>query len=158
MITTSAKVFGILGIAVLAVFAAAGCGDEAQTGTRGAAIAPACNSDNASTGTVCTEDCVITCGFNQLGTKTCMCDGGYYSSCPCPRPEEYQGALTAPLCDTADGTTTSLKNGACETEWQQCIGTDPITGNTPRGCVCMRHSRGNLQWYCGSTNKWFALE
>jgi hypothetical protein len=119
---------------------------------------PNCTSTNAKTMAACTVDCIIPCGYAGMGTKTCTCTSGMYSMCPCPKPASYMGAATAPYCATADGTTTSLKNTACTTQWQECIGKDLVSGSTPAGCVClMNATSGTLQWACGSTNKWFAL-
>jgi len=119
---------------------------------------PSCTTAAAKMGALCTKDCCIQCGFNGMGTKTCSCSGGAYTMCPCMKPTTYLGALTAPYCDTPDGTTLTLKNTLCTTEWQECIGKDAVTGSTPQGCVCMSTPVTNvLQWYCGSTNKWFAL-
>jgi hypothetical protein len=116
-----------------------------------------CDSTNARTGSTCARDCRVACGFQQMGLKICTCAGGVYSQCPCPKPEGYLGAATAPPCETPDGTTDALDDQPCSMEWQQCIGSDPVTGNTPRGCVCMTNRlSGTLQWYCGSTNRWFA--
>jgi hypothetical protein len=116
-----------------------------------------CNSTNAKTGSACTRDCRVACGFQQYGLKICSCAGGVYSQCPCPKPDSYQGAATAPPCQTPDGMTTALDDQPCTSEWAQCIGSDPVSGNTPRGCVCMTNRlSGTLQWYCGSTNRWFA--
>ncbi len=121
-----------------------------------------CNSSDARSGAACTQDCLVACGFQSMGLKTCSCASGSYSQCPCPRPPEYLGAETAPDCDTLgspDGTAEALDDLPCTTEWAQCIGNDPVTGNTPRGCACMKHIvSGMLQWFCGSTNRWFQPE
>jgi hypothetical protein len=118
-----------------------------------------CNTSNARSGSSCTQDCLVTCGFQNMGLKTCTCAGGSYSQCPCPRPDNYMGAETAPPCNTLgspDGSADALDDLPCETEWAQCIGNDVVTGNTPRGCACLRNIVSNdLQWYCGSTNRWF---
>lgn len=107
----------------------------------------------------CSMACVTTCGFYGLGTRTCDCVSGVFVSCHCPRPAEYQGATTAPACATPDGRTHWLDNTACAAEWQQCIGTDPVTGTNPRGCVCLTDPvNGKLEWTCGSTNRWFLAE
>jgi hypothetical protein len=136
-----------------------GAGGQTTTGAGGSGSTdPNCTSTNAKTGAACTVDCIIPCGYQGLGTKTCTCTTGTYASCPCPKPTTYMGAATAPYCTTADGTTTTLKNTACTTEWQECIGKDLVSGSTPQGCVCLLNATTNaLQWYCGSTNKWFAL-
>jgi len=134
-------------------------GMTTTTGAGGSGSTDAnCTSTNAKTGMACTVDCIIPCGYGGIGTKTCTCTGGMYSMCPCPKPASYMGAATAPYCATSDGTTTSLKNTACTTQWQECIGKDLVTGSTPAGCVCLLNATSNtLQWACGSTNKWFAL-
>jgi hypothetical protein len=136
-----------------------GAGGQTTTGAGGSGSTdPNCTSTNAKTGAACTVDCIIPCGYQALGTKTCTCTTGTYASCPCPKPTTYMGAATAPYCSTADGTTTTLKNTACTMEWQECIGKDLVSGSTPQGCVCLLNATTNaLQWYCGSTNKWFAL-
>ncbi len=118
-----------------------------------------CNSTNARSGSECTIDCLVGCGFQTMGLKTCVCQSGFYSTCPCPKPENYLGAPTAPPCQTPDGTgnTEGLDDEPCTVEWEQCIGTDAVNGNTPRGCACLTNRlSGALQWYCGSTNRWFA--
>jgi hypothetical protein len=120
-----------------------------------------CNTTLAKTGATCTKDCCITCGYQGLGAKNCTCMGGVYTACPCPKPATFMGAATAPYCDslTSDGMgmTASLKNMACTTLWQECIGRDVVSGTTPQGCVCLLNATTNAnQWYCGSTNKWFA--
>jgi hypothetical protein len=108
---------------------------------------------------MCTVDCCVTCGFNGIGQKICTCSGGAFTACPCPVPAAYKGAPTAPYCTTPDGMTAGLKNMPCTTEWEECIGKDPVSGTTPQGCVCMNNPTTNaLQWYCGSTNKWFLLQ
>ena len=117
-----------------------------------------CNTTYAKTGATCTMDCQIECGFNGMGTKTCTCMGGVYTMCPCPVPAEYGGAATAPYC-AGDGMTVALDDMPCEVEWDQCIGKDVVSGSTPKGCVCMKDPANSdaLTWFCGSTNKWFAL-
>jgi hypothetical protein len=135
-----------------------GAGSDGGSGTDGGNPDPNCTTANARTGAACTRDCLIGCGFNGIGTKTCTCVSGAYSECPCPRPAGYMGAATAPYCATPDGTTTALKNMPCATEWDQCIGKDVVTGTTPQGCACLRDPASTmLLWACGSTNKWFAL-
>jgi hypothetical protein len=145
-----------------------GQGGDTTTGAGGSAASNVCapdpqpdmncNTTYAKMGATCTKDCCVQCGFNGLGTKICTCDGGLYTMCPCPKPTTYLGAATAPYCDTPDGTTPTLKNTECTVEWQECVGKDLVSGTTPQGCVCMQNpSTGTLQWYCGSTNKWFSL-
>ena len=109
---------------------------------------PSCNSTNARSGSACSIDCRVACGFQKMGLKICTCEGGVYAQCPCPPPENYLGAPTAPPCQTSDGTTEELDDTPCSTEWEQCIGTDAVTGNTPRGCACLTNRlTGTLQWY-----------
>lgn len=118
-----------------------------------------CTSDHAKGGMACSMPCVTTCGFYDLGTKGCDCVNGVFVSCHCPRPWDYQGATTAPTCDTPDGRTHWIDNTPCTNEWAQCIGTDPVSGTNPRGCVCLTDPvNGKLEWTCGSTNKWFLHE
>ena len=118
-----------------------------------------CTSDHAKGGMACSTPCVTTCGFYDLGTKGCDCVNGVFVSCHCPRPWDYQGAPTAPTCNTTDGRTHWIDNTPCTQEWAQCIGTDPVSGTNPRGCVCLTDPvNGKLEWTCGSTNKWFLHE
>jgi hypothetical protein len=117
---------------------------------------PNCTPNNAKGGQACTAPCVTTCGFHGMGTKGCDCVSGVFVSCHCPRPWNYQGATTAPPCATTDGRTHWIDNTACSEEWAQCIGSDPVSGTNPRGCVCLTDPvNGQLEWTCGSTNKWF---
>lgn len=118
-----------------------------------------CSSDHAKGGMACTMPCLTTCGFYDLGTKDCDCVSGVFVSCHCPRPWNYQGNPTAPTCNTSDGRTHWLDNTPCTDQWAQCIGTDPVSGTNPRGCVCLTDPvNGKLEWTCGSTNKWFLHE
>lgn len=120
---------------------------------------PNCTPGNAKGGMACTAPCLTTCGFYGLGTRACDCVSGVFVSCHCPRPWDYQGRTTAPACDTPDGRTHWIDNTACSEEWAQCIGTDPVSGTNPRGCVCLTDPvNGQLEWTCGSTNKWFLAE
>jgi hypothetical protein len=120
---------------------------------------PNCTPNNAKGGMACSEPCVTTCGFYDLGTKGCDCVSGVFVSCHCPRPWDYQGHTTAPACATPDGRTHWIDNTACTEEWAQCIGSDPVAGTNPRGCVCLTDPvNGQLEWTCGSTNKWFLSE
>lgn len=137
----------------------------ATTGTRD----PTCNSTLAKTGAACSQDCIIPCGYADLGTKTCTCGAdGTFSACPCPRPPAYLGGPTAPFCNdavnfpaaTETGLMDTLKGLPCTEEFMQCIARDlDPSSDTPRGCSCLTHPiEGNLQWYCGSTNKWFGVQ
>lgn len=118
-----------------------------------------CTPSNAKGGMACAEPCVTSCGFHGIGTKTCDCVSGVFVSCHCPRPWDYQGHTTAPACATPDGRTHWIDNTACADEWTQCIGSDPVAGTNPRGCVCLTDPvNGKLEWTCGSTNKWFLAE
>lgn len=180
----AARVFRWLGgsaVAAFAVLSAGACGSEVdvKTGTVMDGVLdidraelvdnpdddnPYCTSSDASSGSRCTRNCLVTCGFrpkngDKLGTKVCSCIGGAYAQCPCFKPSSYAGAETAPLCDTSDGTTTHIKDTPCDTEWEECIGTDAVTGSTPRGCVCLKNANDDgMEWKCGSTNRWFRLE
>jgi hypothetical protein len=122
--------------------------------------ATSCNSANASSGSSCTMDCRVGCGFQALGLKYCTCEGGVYASCPCPAPDNWMGAETAPPCVSPDGTAEALDDEPCTTEWEQCIGSEmPAGTTTPRGCACLTNRVTQaLQWYCGSTNRWFRPE
>ena len=118
-----------------------------------------CTSDDAKGGMACTQPCVTTCGFYELGTRSCDCVSGVFVSCHCPRPWNYQGPSSAPPCSTPDGRTHWLDNPACTDEWAECVGSDPVSGTNPRGCVCLTDPvNGKLEWTCGSTNKWFLPE
>lgn len=118
-----------------------------------------CSSDHAKGGMACSVPCLTTCGFYDLGTKDCDCVNGVFVSCHCPRPWDYQGSPSAPTCNTSDGRTHWLDNTPCTDKWAQCIGTDPVSGTNPRGCVCLTDPvNGKLEWTCGSTNKWFLHE
>lgn len=133
--------------------------ENVEPGCAGVNCDPNCNSSFAETGATCTQSCYVSCGFQRLGMKTCTCTSGTYSQCPCPRPEGYLGAPTAPRCTLGDGNTAALVGLPCMTEWEQCIGSDVVTGNTPRGCACLKNPlNGELRWYCGSTNRWFRPE
>ncbi len=117
---------------------------------------PSCTLSGASQRARCTEDCTVACGFQSMGTMVCTCEYGEYISCPCPRPAEYLGSPNAGPCLSSDGSASELDDTPCDTEWAQCIGTDPVTATTPRGCACLvNRDTGALQWFCGSTNGWF---
>lgn len=123
-------------------------------------VDPNCYRPNARNGEDCTQACTVPCGFGDIGTRTCECVAGKYASCRCPRPLEYQGGPTAPYCAVDGGSIYSLKDRPCSVEWEQCIGTDAVDGEIPRGCACMKnHLNGDqLTWFCGSTSRWFRLE
>src|SRR5882672_11107506 len=106
-------------------------------GGRSSSSDPNCTTALARKGASCTVDCTIPCGYMRLGTKVCSCVGDSYSMCLFARPSSFLGAAKAPACATPDGTTTTLKNTPCTTEWEECVGRDPVSGNTPLGCVCM---------------------
>jgi hypothetical protein len=118
-----------------------------------------CTSDHAKGGMACSMPCLTTCGFYDLGMKACDCVNGVFVSCHCPRPWDYQGSPVAPTCNTSDGRTHWIDNTPCTERWAQCIGTDPVSGTNPRGCVCLTDPvNGKLEWTCGSTNRWFLHE
>jgi hypothetical protein len=119
----------------------------------------------------CHEDCTRACGYDGTphytptrAVKYCVCQGGVFIECRCPRPDWYKGAIFAPYCDkyTAEidgsGEAEVLDERPCEKEWDQCIGRDSVDGYTPRGAVCMYDDEGDLIWFAGSTEKWFAPE
>ena len=120
--------------------------------------------ENPKEGQPCSELCSVPCGFLEMGTKTCTCLSGIYDNCSCPRPDAYQGAPYGPSCTafTKDGSglTSELEDKPCTTEWQQCIGEDPVTTVTPQGCACLSNPAlgGALTWICQSTNQWFVPE
>ena len=136
-----------------------------------------CATSGASTGAVCTRDCLVPCGYDRLGLKSCACEGGVYVACPCTKPSSYEGELTAPSCDTIEASggsndiTVLDPDGVdpipCDEPWQECIGFDPDElGNPNRGCVCLPQRGPDLQffvpfraaWDCAATNRWFSLE
>jgi hypothetical protein len=122
-------------------------------------------SSDSPTDMACHDDCQRDCGFNAgpnypRGVKYCVCQSGVYIECRCPRADWYKGELDAPYCDdwTTDGSgkASSIKAAECDREFKQCITRDPVDGFTPRGCVCIdKEGRGQLQWVCASTEKWF---
>jgi len=130
---------------------------------------PVCGTESESpTDLACHDDCVRDCGFNgspnyPRAQKYCVCQGGVFIECRCPRPEWYVGDLEAPYCDdwTSDGSGRSqlIVRSFCDQEFKQCIARDPVDGFTPRGCVCL-HKRNTteLEWVCASTEKWFYPE
>lgn len=161
-----------------AVFLACGCmtgGGEPPSDSpfyRGE-LACTNTSIDSPTDQACHEDCERPCGFNAddnpkyapRAIKYCVCQGGVFIECRCPRPDWYKGAIFAPYCDefTADGRGIAADLGAgsglpCDKEWQQCIGRDVVDGYTPRGAVCLYNEDERLVWFTGSTEKWFAPE
>jgi hypothetical protein len=135
-------------------------GTSGATGAGGAPAStdPSCMSNStAKEGAMCTQDCMVECGYHGVGTKTCTCGGGIFTQCHCPKPAAYLGAATAGYCMTADGTTTLLNKQPCTTEWDECVGKDVVTSVTPMGCACMKDTTGTLTWICGSTNQWYKL-
>jgi hypothetical protein len=97
----------------------------------------------------CHEDCQRPCGFNgsphyPRAVKYCVCQGGVFIECRCPRPDWYIGVAEF------------LDNLPCEKEWMQCVGRDIVEGFTPRGAVCLnKRGDGRLVWEAASTEKWF---
>jgi hypothetical protein len=125
-----------------------------------------CNTSDASTGAFCNQSCCLGCGFLysgvQMGTKTCACPvgGGAFTACPCPKPDTYLGAPTAPSCTTKGsitGQSAELKDKPCDTLWDECVGSEAPNGATYQGCVCLPNSKVDAAfgWDCRSTNKWF---
>lgn len=152
----------------LSVIAPSGCmtGGAAplDEGLYGDAQCPDTSSDSP-TDMACHDDCVRPCGFNASphyprANKYCVCQGGVYIECRCPRPEWYIGAQDAPYCDdwTSDGSGRFqyIMPSECTKEFRQCVTRDIVDGFTPRGCVCIdKDGRGQLEWVCASTEKWF---
>jgi hypothetical protein len=137
-----------------------------------------CSTASSSTGAACSRDCLVPCGFQRLGLKSCTCQGGSYVACPCSKPDSYLGAPTAPPCSEipdsggSNDITVLDPDGVapqpCEVAWQQCVGVDPEEPDNPnRGCVCLPQQvpatrqfgdPPSLAWICGATNRWFSLE
>lgn len=151
------------------------CTDQDPTG--GPNTDPSCDTSESSSGDPCTQDCLAGCGFRRLGAELCTCDPvtGLYANCRCTKGSKYGGAATAPPCDTIEESGGSndifvldppgSDSLPCDTVWEQCIGIDPANplADPPRGCVCMPAINTNLEfdmsqlnWVCGSTNRWFA--
>jgi hypothetical protein len=128
------------------------------------------SKEDSPTDMACTADCTRKCGYdmepaNPRATKYCVCEGGVYIECRCPRPDWYEGAPEAPYCDdwtiNGSGRTMYINPRECTAPWRQCIARDPVKGFTPRGCVCLDKDPGDgldLEWECGSTEKWFYPE
>jgi len=134
--------------------------------------AKADTSLDSPTDFACHADCYRACGFNASphyprGVKYCECESGVYIECRCPRAPWYIGAPDAPYCDdytyNGSGEAASIDDTKCTREWLQCVTRDVVDGYTPRGCVCidrdtplgMPTNPANLEWVCGSTEKWF---
>jgi hypothetical protein len=137
-----------------------------------------CDDGNGDSPTdmACTEDCTRACGYLRTDSdpraqKYCVCEGGVFIECRCPKPDWYLGAPSAPYCDdlTPDGSgkKSFLDKMPCQVQWQECIARDPVDGFTPQGCACM--DRGDkkpgtnppeplFKWDCRSTEKWFYPE
>lgn len=161
-------------MALLCALAAPGCGSEVDEeqgnvldGVLDIEVPPQdpneenCNSSNAKSGASCHKDCITGCGFTRagekLGIKVCPCSAGVYWECPCFKSVAYQGPEVAPLCPNPGGAA-HADGSPCDQEWDACVSTDPVSGSTPRGCLCLESSGGALEWDCGSTNRWFRLE
>jgi len=151
----------------LSVVAPSGCmtGGAAPSEESGLYGDAQCTDTSADSPTdmACHADCTRPCGFTVPGfdraLKYCVCQAGIFIECRCPRPDWYEGALEAPYCDslTSDGSgrTMFLDKRPCQAEWDQCVARDPVSGYTPKGCVCTVEPDGKLVWECGSTEKWF---
>jgi hypothetical protein len=151
----------------------------AQAPTAGPNTDASCDTGESSAGAPCTQDCLDGCGFSRLGAEYCTCGAdGLYANCRCLKATKYEGAATAPSCDTIEEAGGSNEitvldppgTGSlpCDTVWEQCIGIDPAnpTASPPRGCVCLpaidpvtlEFNMDQLNWICGSTNNWFGPE
>ncbi len=106
------------------------------------------------------RDCDVECGPPPMGNKHCTCYDGTYVDCSCPRPASTWARRRRRAARTATAHTASIKGTACSVEWEQCIALDPVTGVTPRGCVCLPNELGGnlLTWFCGLDRvRWFEL-
>jgi hypothetical protein len=101
-------------------------------------------------GEACTRDAVVTCGYLRLGTKICTCAGGVYTQCPCFPPKDWQGELTAPVCDALTATATALRGKTCTNlVGSQCIDRSQPDPAKQEGCSCIKGAAG-AQWACGA--------
>ena len=85
----------------------------------------------------CSKPCLTTCGFYEMGTRSCDCVSGVFVSCHCPRPWNYQGCEQRAAVQHARrlapiGSTTPR----AATNGRSASGSDPVSGTSPRGCVC----------------------
>jgi hypothetical protein len=125
----------------------------------------ACASDcqSVSCGRLCTEDCCVTCGIDQAGSKICVCPtpGSPYANCSCVPPTfipaglqggpcSPQGYSTATVPATAPEGSISLRGMPCRQMNLVCFTIDS-TATAERGCICESDSL----MHCGSVNHWF---
>lgn len=145
-------------------------GTAGTTGTGGSGTNGTlnCDSTNAKKDMACNGDCTLGCGFapnnggTAIGSKTCTCTNGVYSSCPCTKPAALASLTTAPACSTigGDGTSTSLDGMTCPTMYAACVGNEPCNGSSCKGCLCLPDGKpaNGMTWTCSSTNGWFTLQ
>jgi hypothetical protein len=142
-------------------------GDTGTAGTGG--TDPYCTSTTAKSGMACTQNCTLGCGFAPnnggapIGSKTCTCTSGTYSSCPCTKPADLT-ITTAPACSTIPGNdggvSTSLDGMPCNNKYDACIGNEACNGSSCKGCLCLMDGdpTKGLTWQCSATNGWFTLQ
>jgi hypothetical protein len=94
------------------------------------------------------------CRSSNFPEEGCTCTGGIWN---CGASAGLSAAAVE--CEAqGSGLQAILKNDPCDQEWQVCIARDfNPTGTSPRGCLC-RRSGAALEWYCGSTNRWWRAE
>lgn len=127
----------------------------------------ACAADcqTVSCGRTCSEDCCVTCGIDQTGSKFCACPNpcaGPYANCTCTPPAfipaglhggpcspQGYATLTVPL--TAPSGSISLRGLPCRATNIVCFTADS-TATAERGCIC--EADGIM--HCGSVNHWFS--
>ncbi len=127
----------------------------------GGACAADCQS--VSCGKNCTQDCCVTCGIDQLGTKFCACPNANFpfTNCTCGAPPGFPTGLMGGACSpqgyaatmvpaTAPPNSISLKGVACNITNAVCF-TAESSSASERGCICM--ADGFM--HCGSVNHWF---
>lgn len=94
--------------------------------------------------------------------QSCICATTATSTVPmwqCGLAANQGVAPGAPECESlGTGMQAVLKNKPCFKEWELCIARDyNPDGTSPRGCGCFEKD-GSLEWYCGSTNRWWRAE
>jgi hypothetical protein len=129
----------------------------------GSCIPNHANPDIASGG-ACTPDCQsVSCGIDQLGSRTCTCQnpGLPYSNCTCAPPANFPAGLQGGPCSPqgyaasqvpvgAPAGVFSLRGMPCRARNLVCFSADS-TPTSERGCICMDDG----VMHCGSVNHWF---
>jgi len=143
-------------VVMTALLAAAGCSSgsgDLQDGTYAYDNGYDLEALDPNPGEACTHDAIVTCGYNGLGEKVCTCAGGVYTQCPCFPPRDWQGALTAPVCDALTATASALRGRACRNlEGSQCIDRSVSDPAQQQGCACVETMLG-AQWACGAPSQ-----